>query len=212
MTAEETLALDAGMRRKMEQAGATPGEVKRQLQFKRKQGRPISRDGRCMYEDLGNTLRMLGVAVTKRELLSFSKRFRGTTCYLLAACCLLRVNVALTYCFDCNALFAGTRDDEVEANMILENLWSEPVMRASNQISIQPSVWVGSIPDCAARGDLLRALFKRFGTVTSLSLSSKPFDQVRFYAKNAGFYAETAVFSAENDIFCTRNAVFYTMY
>ena len=126
MTAQETLALDAGMRRKMEQAGATPSEVKRQLQFKRRQGRPISREGRCMYEDLGNTLRMLGVAVTKRELKSFTKRFRGS------------------------------RDDEVEANMILDNLWSESVMRAASQISIQPSVWVGGIPDCAARGDLLR--------------------------------------------------------
>ena len=35
MTAEETLALDASMRRKMEQAGVTPTDVKRQLQFKR---------------------------------------------------------------------------------------------------------------------------------------------------------------------------------
>jgi Ca2+-binding EF-hand superfamily protein len=145
MTAEETLALDASMRRKMEQAGVTPTDVKRQLQFKRREGRPISRDGRCMIEDLGNTLRMLSVSVTKRELRSFTRRFRGT------------------------------RDEEIEAHMVLDHLWSAPVRKAASRISIQPNLWVGGIPDASARGDTLRAAFRKFGTVATLSLQSEPF-------------------------------------
>ena len=147
MSAEETLALDAGVRRKMEQAGVTPNAVKRQLQFKRRAGRPISRDGRCMDEDFGNTMRTLGVDVTRRELRSFSDRFRGT------------------------------RDREVESHLILDHLWSEPVLKAATRISVQPNLWVGNIPDYAARADTLRAAFRKFGNVATLSLQSQPFDQ-----------------------------------
>ena len=116
----------------MEQAGVTPNAVKRQLQFKRRAGRPISRDGRCMDEDLGNTMRTLGVDVTRRELRSFSERFRGT------------------------------RDREVESHMILDHLWSEPILKAATRISVQPNLWVGNIPDYAARADTLRAAFSKF--------------------------------------------------
>eukprot|EP01043_Picozoa_sp_COSAG02_P064215 COSAG02_NODE_9318_length_2257_cov_1.323448_1_plen_718_part_01 len=147
MTAEETLALDAGMRRKMEQAGVTPNAVKRQLQFNRRSGRPISRDGRCMDEDLGNAMRMLGVPVTRRELRSFTERFRGT------------------------------RDQELESHMIMDHLWSEPILRAASRIAVQPNLWVGNIPDYAARADTLRAVFRKFGNVATLSLKSEPFDK-----------------------------------
>jgi Ca2+-binding EF-hand superfamily protein len=100
-----------------------------------------------MDEDLGNAMRMLGVPVTRRELRSFSERFRGT------------------------------RDQELESHMIMDHLWSEPILRAASRIAVQPNLWVGNIPDHAARADTLRAVFRKFGNVATLSLNREPFDK-----------------------------------
>ena len=66
---EEILALDAGVRSKMEQAGVTGEDVKRQLVFKARRGRPIV-NGRCHSEDFANTLHQLGVNISKKELIA----------------------------------------------------------------------------------------------------------------------------------------------
>ena len=76
MSMEEILALDAGVRSKMEQAGVTGEDVKRQLVFKARRGRPIV-NGRCHSEDFANTLHQLGVNISKKELRSLRKRFTG---------------------------------------------------------------------------------------------------------------------------------------